>query len=99
MPQPREAPAFRLRYVATPTVPHTTSTTSALAIARDSRRITRKPTQPSAIHPTAAATRHGDVLIPAPHDIAACQSMYWNTFASCSQTGAERGNNGATSYW
>ncbi len=80
-------------------MPHTASTTSASASTRDSRRIVRSPIHPSAIHATVAATRAGDVTIPAPHDIAACQSTYWNTFASCSHTGAERGSSEAMAYW
>ena len=63
-------------------VPATASVASATASVR---RLAphRAPARRSraASHAIVASTRTGDVTMPAPHDMATCQSAYWNTFA------------------
>ena len=57
IPHPSEAPAFRLRYAATPSVPQTAARSAHRRARATSRRIARSPDHPQRDHATVAATR------------------------------------------
>src|SRR5437764_8794059 len=97
-PHPKDGLACMLRYSATPRLPQMSNNKTARHWRLLAARCVDAPTRPNNTKRIVAAVRGivGDGV--GPNESATCQSAYSNQLASCSQSGALRGQRPGTSY-